>query len=426
MGSGFSRGQRDVILKLMIWLPNLKRERIYLIDATDIPLRAVQAVVRDDTLFMSDYSESYPDVPAETTTHPTLQNTKLYTEELRKFLSRENVSKNSKVIFLHNGSNAATFNAKVRLEKQRSDIPLSGADLPRIFGRATSQFFNQFGIEAKKRFVVDDIDLVLSSNRILDLKLDGETHINLAGVMAKRADVAIEQTFLRREIHEAINDTLPRTCSVLHVEIGAALHALAKLSGDSLHNTLFVYATWNKTHLYTTPAELLTSDSLGPSLQYHDDFVWGTRNFFEVLSDRLGVPLGDVDSFLTALNNGKASLRFTSLVKKVSREAFSEYIKQCHAEAPEAERVLFFMQEPLASFLEGCHFSSPVLCIIMASLHRKDIVQHEIELAPQLSPRALSPAFLAGFIAYLGRLRDNYLGAENHGNIKWLISHKSL
>lgn len=402
----------------MTWLPNLKQENFYIVDATDAPLKAVYFIVKRNTLLVRNYFESCQGIASDAILSPSL---------LTGFLAQINIKKNAKVIFIHRGVNAATFTNKVRLEKQHSNIPLTEADLGRIFGKATLQFFNQFGEEAKRRFTTDDLGLVLASSRILGLELDGKTKINPLGVEARRADVAIEQTFIRREVHEAINTVLPPTCGILHIEVGAVLYAIANLLGERAEKTLLVHTAYNSTHLYTASSESRMLNIREPlPIQYCGELLWGTRIFFEILRERLGVRAENADVFLEALNKNKASLRLISLVKKVAREAFTPFIAECHFRVPRAGRLLIFIQEPLASFLEQCPLSRSVLCIVPASLYNKDVVHHEIKFTKRLSTRALSPAFFGGFLAYLRRSGDNYFEAITPENMKWLIPHNSI
>lgn len=405
------------ILKSMISFPSQKHEKIHLIDATDMPLRAIYAESKDNKLIIKRYLESKPTgVAGQILNSTTLSN----------FLYQLDIKKNAKVIFLWGNTNAATFSAKVHLEKQHSEVPISQIDLQRIFGTAAFQFFNQFREDAKKRFNVDDLGLVLASSRILDLRLDGEPYINLSSVKAKRADVSIEQTFLRRSIHDAINETLNFKHSVLHIEVGTALYELARLSGYNLKDTLFSLAGIYKTHLYSIQPDLSSSGVLNSMVQHEGDIHWGMKDFFKIASDRFGVRAEDFDTFLNKFNNKGASARLNSIVKKAVLTEFSKHLKECTVRVPKAENLLFFAQEPLATFLEQVNIPDKSSCIILASLQNKDIIQPEIRISSRLSPRALSPVFFAGLIAYWCRLGDNYLESRYQGNVKWLIPHNSI
>ncbi|MDP1689282.1 MAG: hypothetical protein Q8L47_04110 [bacterium] len=401
----------------MIRFPSLKHEKIHLIDATDMPLKAIYVESKDDKLFIKRYIEDKATGVTAQILNPTT---------LSNFLRQLKIKKNSNIIFLWGNKNAATFSAKVHLEKKHSEFPISQIDLQRIFGTAAFQFYNQFREDAKKRFNVDDLGLVLASSRILDLRLDGEPYINLASVKAKRADVSIEQTFLRREVHDAINETLNFKHSVLHIEVGTALYELARLSGYKLKSSLFLLTGVNSTRLYSIKPNSPSAGVLNSLLQHEGDVDLGMKNFYEVVSDRFGVRAEDFDIFLAKLNSKGASPRLNTIVKKVILAEFSKYLKEGISCMPKAENLLFFTQEPLATFLEQSNIPDRFPCIIPASLYNKDIIQPEIKFSQKLSLRALSPIFFAGLIAYWCRLGDNYLESRYQGNVKWLIPHNSI
>lgn len=408
---------RSPILKIMIWFPHLKQEKIYIIDAADLPLRAVSAVAKDDKLFVQSYKESQSDELSGTILHP---------EALTDFLKDLKIANGARVIFIWNGASAVTYTAKVHLEKHRSNAPPSPLDIQRIYGTATLQFFNQFREEAKRRFRVDDLGLVLVSSRVLDLKLDGETYINPESVKAKQADVAIEQTFLRREMHEAINNALGPTCGVLHVEIGTSLYILSRLCGYKFDDALIVHAGFSQTHLYVTVADLPVPALPVSLLQYRGGLDWGTNNIYKALSDSLGIREEDADTIITKFISEGVSPRFTSLAKKVMQNACDEQLTLCKTQVPKSGGMLFFSQEPLTSFLNGLNLGERYSCLIPSDLYHKDIVQLGTRLSSKLSPRALSPVFFAGLVAYWSRLGDNYLGTSDYGNVKWMIPHNSI
>ncbi len=402
----------------MKWINNKRREKIYIVDTTSIPIGVVCATTKDDKLFVHSFKESNFD---------NFSGTNFDSALLASFLNQLKIGNNSKVIFLWNGLSAATFTADVSLKKQHSEIPLNEVDVHRIFETATFQFFTQFREEAKKRFKVDDLGVILANNRILDFKLDGETYINMESVKAKRADVSIEQTFLRRELHEAISDEVNSSCNVLHVEIGTALSALAKISGIATEDSLIIHVGHSKSHLYLVNSKNShLSQKLNSSLQYSGEVDLGVKNIYESLFNKIGIGTPGIEIFIDKILKESASTKLVFGVKKAILGSCLKLVNESKSKVVGVNKIVLFMPEPLATFMEQNDFAKNLSCIIFSSLNKSDILHQEISISRKLSPKALSPAYFAGLIAYWSRLGDNNEGVRRRGNVGWLISHNSI
>lgn len=391
----------------MLPVPSLKRSVIYIIDATDLPLRAITATASDVVFSVRTYSQSSSDT-------------------MEDFLSRLGVKKNSKVIFIHSGKNAATFSASVRLERQKGSAPLIEADVASIFRKAALQFFNRFSDKAKKRFKTDNFGVVLVNSRVLNLRLDGETYIDPIGIRAGYADVSIEQTFLRREMLETTHSAFHQTSTILHIEVGSALYELSKFLGRAQEGFLIAYLASTRTSLYSINRGAQSLYAAEPLLKYREELDYGAQNIFQALWEKLGVEESNAYVFLERLLHGPVSHRLTSLAKKVIRETVAPQLHE-YFSVFKSGTILLFTEEPLASFLEKCGLSGDDSYFIPSALQEKDIMHHQIKFSPRKVPlSALSPVFLAGFIAYLYRLGDNYDAFLGRETIRWLTPHNSL
>lgn len=400
-----------------MWMNKNQQEKIHIIDTTSMPISLVYATAKGDKLFIRKYREGNLDgLPGAMIQPPALES----------FLNKAKIGNNSTVIFLWSGMNAATFTADVSLKKQHSEIPLTEVDVNRIFETATFQFFTQFREEAKKRFKVDDLGLVLSSNRILDFKLDGETYINLESIKAKRADVAIEQTFLRRQLHEIISDNINSTNNILHIEIGTALFTLAKTSGLNVDESIFIHVGKTRSYIYSSEVASRESIKFNSSLQYRGDINIGTSDIFLSLKDKLGIKISDSTIFIDSIIKKGASPKLISAIKKAILGTSTKLLEECREKALNTGKIILFLPEPLATFMENSEFSKNMSSIIFTSLNKTDILHQEISTVSKIDPRALSPAFFAGLIAYWSRLGDNNIGVRKRGNVGWLIPHNSI
>jgi len=371
------------------------REYFYIVDATDVAWRAIRTYLKGDALTIDAYCEVVTGEPVGV------------------FLGRLDIKKSATVIFMHSGKNAATFAAPVELEKQHEEKPIAEEDLASIFRKATLQFFNHFSEEARRRFRVDDVAILLANSRIMGLEFDGVSCINPLGMRARRAGVRVEQTFLQRVLHDQISAALPETCRVFHIESGAALYAVLRgKSGKAAE--LLVHVACGVTHLYRD------------QLSYNYQLPTGFKHWYETLGKEAGVPPEHIPAVSAAILRGDASERFAALFKRSVRTLFSSLLAECEKHISPLPSILFFTDEPLGSIVGESQTAKTSAIFIPNKEELSDLLHFGVNAAPRVPESALSPVFLAGLIAFIRRRGDNYEGASTKGSVNWLIPHNSI
>ncbi len=344
-------------------------------------------------------------------------------EDIIPFLHGLNVSKYAKAIFVYDRSLAATFSGSVRFERGDGLTPVSDEDFEKFLTQATNQFFNRFREEAKRLFSTDDVNIVLANNRFLSLRLDGKKVVNPIGLRGKAAELEIEQTFLTRQVLSVLHEAAHGVSSLFHIELAVGCSDLAQ---NVFPDTKIICAIVGGAHtrMYASGAKQRYFGAVSfPKVQERGAFDWGTDRIYEILGKALSLESVSVYSLLDRYAKGDCSRYFSRFIDALLEPEVLLFAQELSRFNKKDERVVIFSEAPFLrerGSLPGFSYEAPGFDQLLE--HLGFVVQ-----APYGFPyEAFSPAFLAGFVAYLRRTGDNYLYALGKERMGWLTPVNSV
>jgi len=341
--------------------------------------------------------------------------------DLAGFIKKLKIGDDSGVLFLYNDDLAATFFGGVRLGKGNCDDVITEGDFDFFLNTAVHQFFGRFRNEAVRKIAADDINIVLANSRLFNIKLDGHPVLNPVGLTAKFAEVEMEHTYISRLISETVEESFPKNKHVLHIESAGAISDVAgtiypngKLIVANVRKQKTRLLSLNNKMKYMGPVSL-------PRLQFVGELGWGSENITTALTEKFGINENNSWQIMRRYGNGELSGRAEAEIKKAIEPEVRTFHEETSRIIEAGGTVAVFSDAP---FLSG-HRKIQSLDYEPVSFDGlKRYFGLNVSMPPFFDRKALSPVYLAGFIAYFERMCDNYYNASNK-YAKWLMPESS-
>lgn len=378
------------------------KERIYIVDCSDGRIRAATLIFGGQEInFLKYWDEKHGN--------------------LHGFLKKLNPPKNSKIIFLHNSSSAATYAGFVKFEKNNMSAAISEHDLGELFSKAGTQFFNRFNEEAKKRLGLDEVGIVLASSRVFDLKLDNQNFVSPIGIKAKLAEINMEQTFLSREVLDEISVSLPQTKNIFHIEAGVVARDIFDSLKDgervmcaSVLDNATTFFAYDKNPKYFGAVSF-------PGSQARGEIAWGSDFVAAALSEAMGINNEIALKVIDYFKEGKMSRRFSAMFLRIVKAASQNFFDGLLKYLKDEKHTFIITAKPLLFLGKGRNDIT-----VLENKHLAKLFNCDIKYSRELEGQFLSPIFVLGLIAYLKRTGDNYLKGFIDKKLKWLQPENSI
>lgn len=193
-------------------------------------------------------------------------------------------------------------------DSPRQEVGLT--DLENYISQAIWKTFDHCRREAASRLGVDEVDLLLTDARVIEIRIDGHPVINPHGFTGKEIDVILAITMVKRDKFVEDTDIILEGGSV-------RAHLLAK--NEELGDALYVELKDDTTTIF----------QIGPDrISYLNEFEWGEKHLLELLKEELALKdevsaKGIHRRYVEADLSEKAARK----IDKIFYNAFSKFIK---------------------------------------------------------------------------------------------------
>ncbi len=157
----------------------------------------------------------------------------------------------------------------IQHDNPRQEIGLT--DLENYISQAIWKTFDGCRNEAAERLQVNEVDLLLTDARVMEVRIDGHPVINPHGFTGKKLDVLLALTIVKRDKFTEDADIILEGGSV-------RAHLLAK--SQSLKDAIYIEVKDNTTTIFHITPERIA---------YLSEFNWGEKELTELLKEELGL-----------------------------------------------------------------------------------------------------------------------------------------
>ena len=189
----------------------------------------------------------------------------------------------------------------------RQEIGLT--DLENYISQAIWKTFDQCRNEAAARLEVNEVDLLLTDARVMEIRIDGHPVINPHGFTGSKLDVILAITMVKRDkfIEEA--DIILEGGSV-------RAHLLAK--GENLSDAIYIEVKDNATTFFRITPQRTA---------YLSEFDWGEKELTKLLKEELGLAADQTaQAIYLRYIQGGLSEKAAKKVNKIFHDAFGTFI----------------------------------------------------------------------------------------------------
>lgn len=204
---------------------------------------------------------------------------------------------------------AVTIFSLVTIPRDNPRQELGLTDLENYISQAIWKTFDQCRSEAAARLEVNEVDLLLTDARVMEIRIDGHPVINPQGFTGSRLEVILAITMVKRDkfIEEA--DIILEGGSV-------RAHLLAK--GENLSDAVYIEVKDNATTFFH-----ITSHRTA----YLSEFDWGERELIKLLKEELGLATDQTaQAIYLRCIQGELGEKATKKVNKIFHDAFSTFV----------------------------------------------------------------------------------------------------
>lgn len=218
----------------------------------------------------------------------------------------------TKVLGLDSNSAVTVFSSVIVPHESRGEI--SEADLENYLSKAVWKSFDFLRSEAAERLGVSDVDLILSSARVVGIKIDGHKVLNPHGFIGRSLEISLCVTMIKRgvlETHECKDGTT--------AEVFEKGSAVAYLFSKSLCLDCLMYVEVEDalTRVFlVTPART----------SYLGEFTWGKADIAKVYAENFRVPEETGFEIYNKFVEGAASLAVLEKSRRLFYSAFKKFV----------------------------------------------------------------------------------------------------
>lgn len=337
---------------------------------------------------------------------------------LGQFLKSVKIPKRSNILVGLSAKRVITIPASVVILRDNPKEDMREEELANLVSQAVWRSLNRFRAHASDRLKVGDLEVVLGSLRILNIRVDGHKVINPIGFRAKRIEFDIEQTFVPRSLVQEFKEALPAHAeSPFYVELGSSL---SKLLLRTAEEDQFVFANLgsSESSLYriNKNARYMGSVSL-PYVDHIGEVGWGDGEIGGRCADYFNIERSIARQVMHSYLEGGVSENANRTLHRMFCDSVSLFIHNTRPKLKVREVVYWNSYEyELPTYLakkEGVHLKK-VDC--MAMVEKLGIKVH----APRLVGsgwRSVIPIFLD----YYYLKEENWLNTLANQRASWLI-----
>lgn len=212
-----------------------------------------------------------------------------------------------RIIEWRGAHSAATFIAEAETVRERQKETFVDADIENAIGQAVWKVFDDNRQSAAAQLCIPDVDVVLGSAAIMEVRIDGNRVIDPLGFTGKRFSATVAVT------------ALPKSNGAAGREVFEVGVVEALLLARSLNTTrlAFVVVDDEETALYRVS---------GDEVRFIGSFPWGKRTIEEAYADALGVPDHPRDVLYDMYREGTTSPHVAKKMDAVFESIFSVFL----------------------------------------------------------------------------------------------------
>ncbi len=204
---------------------------------------------------------------------------------------------------------AVTIFSLVTIPHDNPRQELGLADLENYISQAIWKTFDYCRKEAATRLEVNEVDLLLTDARVIEIRIDGHPVINPHGFTGSKLDVVLAITMVKRDKFIEDADIILEGGSV-------RAHLLAK--DENLSEAIYIEVKDNVTTVFhITPVKTA----------YLSEFDWGEKELTRLLKEELGLAADQTakEIYLRYVQ-GELSPKAAKKINKVFHDAFNTFV----------------------------------------------------------------------------------------------------
>lgn len=208
---------------------------------------------------------------------------------------------------------ATTLYSAVSVVRQNPEALIDEPDLENIVSQTIWKFFDRHRGRIAAKLSVPETDVILTDARILTVRLDGHKVVNPLGFRARVVEVGFAQTFLSREVSDALRAALPVDRIALITEAGSAwLHALT-FKESAARFTLARIGVFGSDYFIADGAQCGFKESIN----------WGMEELSMQLGKALNLDIPTAESILVKYFSGNCSNAFLRRLETILLEGLT-------------------------------------------------------------------------------------------------------
>ncbi len=202
---------------------------------------------------------------------------------------------------------AVTIFSSVTIPHVNPREELGLVDLENYISQAIWKTFDSCRSEAASRLEVNEVDLLLTDARIIEVKIDGHPVINPHGFTGKELQVLLLITIVKRDkfIEEA------------EIFEGGSIRAYLLTRKLNLGHGIYIEIGDNSTTVFL----------IGPlKIGYLSEFEWGYNQILAALKEELGISSETAKNFYLRYIEDKTSSKAAKKLDKIFYNTFSSFV----------------------------------------------------------------------------------------------------
>jgi hypothetical protein len=202
---------------------------------------------------------------------------------------------------------AVTIFSSIKISRDNPREELGMVDLENCISQAIWKLFDTSRSEAAERLRINEVDLLLTDARVMQMKIDGHQIINPHGFTGKELEVLLAVTMVKRD--SFLEESNPFEGGVVR----------AYLLGKEIGCKKALYIELGK--------KWTTLFLVQPShISYLSEFEWGLENVIDALKGELGVSDNASRDIYLRFTEGLVSDHIAKTLEKIFYKAFGEFI----------------------------------------------------------------------------------------------------
>ena len=219
-----------------------------------------------------------------------------------------------KLVLALDSSQATTIESVINLKRSRPEETINDGELEHLIFRALWEFLNRYRVWTAKKMGVKDLDLVLASIDIRDVRLSNHRIFNPLGFRGSEFSLRLRGTFIPRSVIVHLHRFKPWTRFLTVIEsLTILLNAIPK------PDRFLVQSTHNQTTVFSFDDE---------EQIYHKKITWGGEHLVKSVAKMLLVEEDVAHLILERYINNQVSERMRRLIDREWREQFQILFKK--------------------------------------------------------------------------------------------------